>query len=161
MIVDGGDGEVCVRSGSESAGCQSADGGTLEFEFSPGAVGVGEEFEVCNNGCVSHENGPEKAPERVNLGGGSGGSSSGDFGGNNVGQGGGGGGVNWEQLCIKYGDRIGISSDSCDQYAEGTQLTQAGEDFLKCKLITTVGPTLLGLDIAGIGVGSVLSKFLC
>ena len=42
--------------------------------------------------------------------------------------GGGSGGVNWEQACIKYGDRIGISSDRCSQYAHGTQLTQAGKD---------------------------------
>jgi hypothetical protein len=82
-----------------------------------------------------------------------------DFGGNDR-QSNGEGRVNWEQLCIKYGDRIGISSDRCDQYAHGTQLTQDGEDFLVCNLIARVGPTLLGLDIVGIGVGGILAE-LC
>ena len=66
--------------------------------------------------------------------------------------------MNWEQACIKYGDRIDISSDRCSRYAHGTQLTQAGKDFLVCNLVTRVGPTLLGMDIAGIGLGSLLSE---
>jgi hypothetical protein len=83
-----------------------------------------------------------------------------DFEGGNNGQTIDGGNINWENLCIKYGDRIGISSDRCSQYAQGTQLTQDGEDFLVCNLITRVGPTLLGMDAAGIGVGSLLAE-LC
>lgn len=81
VIVNGGEGEVCVTSTNADAGCEFANGGTSEFEFSPGDVEVGEDFEVCDdNGCVSHENGPEKAPERVNLGvsGGFGGGGSDD-----------------------------------------------------------------------------------
>jgi len=86
-----------------------------------------------------------------------------DFGGDNNGQSNGGGRIDWEQLCIKYGERIGISSGSCDQYAHGTQLTQEGKDFLVCNLITRVGPTLLTSSIGGLGsagVGGILGK-LC
>lgn len=70
------------------------------------------------------------------------------------------GSVNWENLCIRFGDRIDISSNECSRYADGTQLTQAGEDFLVCNLIARVGPMALGLDVAGIGVGSLLAE-LC
>ena len=133
----------------------------MEFEFSPGAVEVGDSFSVCdNNGCETGRNGEEKEPEHVYLDGGTGGGGSNrDFGGN-TGQGLSGRGINWENLCVKYGDRIGISADRCSQYADGTQLTQDGEEFLACNLITRVGPTLLGLDIAGIGIGGLLAT-LC
>jgi hypothetical protein len=84
VLVHGGEGEVCVDSDNEDAGCGFADGGTLEFEFSPGAVGVGDTFSVCDsNGCETGRNGEEKAPEHIYLGGGGGGSGNGDFGGNN------------------------------------------------------------------------------
>jgi hypothetical protein len=77
VLVHGGQGQVCVESGGESAGCRSASGGTMEFEFSPGAVGVGDSFEVCDDdGCETGTNGEEKAPEHIYLGGGSGGGSS-------------------------------------------------------------------------------------
>jgi len=52
---------------------------------------------------------------------------------------------------MKFGDRIDISPDQCDQYAQGTQLTQEGEDFLVCNLIARVGPTLLAASIGGLG----------
>ena len=65
VLVNGGEGEVCVKSNNEDAGCEFADGGTLEFEFSSGAVEVGDTFKVCdNNGCESGRNGEEKEPER-------------------------------------------------------------------------------------------------
>jgi hypothetical protein len=160
VIVHGGEGRVCVNSDNEGAGCEFADGGTLEFEFSPGAVEVGDRFEACDdNGCKSGRNGEEKAPEHISLGGGSGESGDDDFGGS-TGQGTSGGRINWEDLCVKYGDRIDISSDECSRYADGTQLTQAGKDFLVCNLIARVGPVVLGLDIPGIGVGSLLAT-LC
>jgi hypothetical protein len=61
---------------------------------------------------------------------------------------------------MRYGNLINISPDECDQYARGTQLTDAGEDVLACNLITRVGPTVLGLDITGIGIGNLLAR-LC
>jgi hypothetical protein len=70
-----------------------------------------------------------------------------------------GGGPNWEQLCIRYHSQIGITEDRCNELADGTRLTSEGKDFLVCNLITRVGPTALGLDIAGIGIGGILSKF--
>jgi hypothetical protein len=77
VLVHGGEGQVCIDSDNEDAGCGFADGGTLEFEFSPGAVEVGDTFSVCdNNGCETGRNGEEKAPEHVYLGGGGGGSGS-------------------------------------------------------------------------------------
>jgi hypothetical protein len=70
VIVHGGQGNVCVKSVSEDLGCQSLNGETAEFDFSPGVVAVGESFTVCdNNGCINHENSPEKAPEHVYLSG--------------------------------------------------------------------------------------------
>jgi hypothetical protein len=62
-----------------------------------------------------------------------------------------GGRINWEQLCMRFGDRIDISPDECSRYAQGTQLTQEGEDFLVCNLVARVGPTLLAAAIGGLG----------
>lgn len=70
VIVHGGEGQVCVTSSGEGAGCKFANGGTLEFEFSPGAVQEGQRFRVCDdNDCISRENSAEKAPEHVYLSG--------------------------------------------------------------------------------------------
>jgi hypothetical protein len=78
VLVHGGEGNVCVESSNENAGCEFADGGTLEFEFSPDAVEVGDTFSVCDsNGCETGRNGEEKAPEHVYLGGGGGGRNNG------------------------------------------------------------------------------------
>jgi hypothetical protein len=59
--------------------------------------------------------------------------------------------INWEQLCMRFGDRIDINPDECGRYAQGTQLTQEGEDFLVCNLVAGVGPTLLAAAIGGLG----------
>lgn len=78
--VSGGGGNVCVRSESEDAGCQSLSGPrTAKFEFSPGAVAVGEKFTACvDQTCTTGTNSPAKKPEDVYLSssGGGGGSSN-------------------------------------------------------------------------------------
>jgi hypothetical protein len=56
------------------------------------------------------------------------------------------GGINWENLCNQYGHLVGIR-DPCDEYANGTQLTEKGRTALVCLL--GGGVTLLaGLDPA-------------
>jgi hypothetical protein len=123
------------------------------------AVEVGDTFSVCdNNGCKTGRNGEEKAPEHVYLGGGGGGSSDDNFEGN-TGQRSSGRGINWEQLCLDYGNIIDIETENCGDYANGNQLTQAGEDVLACNLILRVPSALAD---AGTGIiGDLAARFLC
>jgi hypothetical protein len=76
--VTGGGGNVCVHSAGEDAGCQSLSGpGTANFEFSPGAVAVGEKFTACvDQTCTTGTNSPAKKPEDVYLSSSGGGSSN-------------------------------------------------------------------------------------
>jgi hypothetical protein len=70
VIVHNGQGNVCVKSANEDLGCESSadNGETVELDFSPGSVEVGETFTVCDdNGCVTKENSPAKAPEHVYM----------------------------------------------------------------------------------------------
>jgi hypothetical protein len=76
--VSGGGGNVCVRTASEDAGCKSLHGaGTAEFEFSPGAVAVGQKFTACvDQTCTTGTNSAAKKPENVYLSSSGGGSSN-------------------------------------------------------------------------------------
>ena len=67
--ISGGGGNVCVRTASEDAGCKSLGGpGTAEFEFSPGAVAVGQKFTACvDQTCATGTNSAAKKPENVFL----------------------------------------------------------------------------------------------
>jgi hypothetical protein len=56
------------------------------------------------------------------------------------------GGINWENLCNQYGHLVGIR-DPCEEYADGTRLSEKGRTALLCLL--GGGVTLLaGLDPA-------------
>ena len=88
--------------------------------------GYNDGYDECSEGGDSDGSGSSDEPDR-------------DFGGDNDGQPSG-GSINWENLCMNYGDLINISPDERDRYAQGTQLTDAGEDVLACNLITRVGP---------------------
>jgi hypothetical protein len=67
--VNGGGGNVCVRTASEDAGCKALRGpGTAELEFSPGAVAVGQKFTACvDQTCTTGTNSAAKKPENVYL----------------------------------------------------------------------------------------------
>ena len=43
-------------------------------------------------------------------------------------------GINWEQLCMDYGNAIDIDPEDCSDYANGNQLTAAGRTYLVEKL---------------------------
>ena len=63
-------GTVCVSSAAEDLGCVRAVGpSNIEFRFSPGSVGEGQQFKVCVGGssCVSGVNSPARAPENIYL----------------------------------------------------------------------------------------------
>lgn len=58
-------------------------------------------------------------------------------------------GINWEQLCMDYGNAIDIDPGDCSDYANGNQLTAAGKTYLVAKLkdaTSTIGTrvTILG-----------------
>jgi hypothetical protein len=48
-------------------------------------------------------------------------------------------GINWEQLCLDYGDVIDIAPQDCSNYANGNQLTQLGRTYLVEKLKDAAG----------------------
>ena len=58
-------------------------------------------------------------------------------------------GLNWEQLCLSYGNSINIDPSDCSHYAHGHQLTGDGKAFLVKKLFNA-GKTIASL-------GSILS----
>lgn len=68
-VITSGPGKVCLYSENEKLPCKITSGGTIQFQFSEGAVDVGDQFQACisSKDCRLGINGEEKEPETISF----------------------------------------------------------------------------------------------